>query len=275
MHLLCKNNSCQSRLDIAQIHNLLAMAKRFAGIIISLLIVSLISGCTKYKKEGYLKEPGVVITFDDNYVDNWVEFLPMLDSAGVRATFYICRYNRFTAGQKTKLRLIQSHGHEIAFHSTNHYNMMDYVYKHKHTMKEWMKYEVEDGLNQLNSDGFYPTTFAYPAGAHNGLSDKMLQRYFKSVRALNGTNDFAKSLVPTEKNEVLYGLGIDKSSKRSDEAVLQVIKSASDNKDCAIFVAHYINGNMPLSVTKERLQKMFVYIKSLGLKYYTASEISN
>jgi len=251
------------------------MAKRFAGIIVSLLIMLLISGCTKFHKEGSVKDPGVAITFDDNYVDNWIDYLPMLDSAGVRATFYICRYNRLNAAQKAKLRVIESHGHEIAFHSTNHYNMMDYVYKHKHTIEEWMKYEIEDGLKLMNCDGFYPKTYAYPAGAHNGISDKMLQRYFKSVRALNGTNDFSKSLVPTEKNQVLYGLGIDKSSKRSDEDVLELIKSASDNKDCAIFVAHNINGPMALSVTKERLLKMFAYIKSLGLKYYTASEISN
>ena len=251
------------------------MAKSFAGITISLLVSLLFVGCTKYQKAGSVKDPGVVLTFDDNYVDNWAEYLPMLDSAGVKATFYICRYNRFTADQKAKLRLIQSHGHEIAFHSTNHYNMMDYVYKHKHSMEEWMKYEVEDGLKLMNSDGFYPSTFAYPAGAHNGLSDKSLQRYFKSVRALNGTNDFSKSLVPTENNQLLYGLGIDKSSKRSDETVLQVIKTASDNRDCAIFVAHNINGSMQLSVTKERLLKMFAYIKSLGLKYYTVSEISN
>lgn len=250
------------------------MAKLFAVASV-LLVAVLFAGCTKFHKEGSIKDPGIAITFDDNYVDNWVDYLPFLDSNHVKATFYICRYNRFTPEQKNKLRLIQSRGHEIAFHTTNHYNMMDYVYKHKHTMDEWMKNEVENGLKIMNCDGFYPVTFAYPSGAHNGLSDKMLQRYFKSVRALNGTNDFAKSLVPTENNQVLYGLGIDKSSKRSDNDVLELIKSAADNKDCAIFVAHNINGHMPLSVTKERLQLIFNYVNSLGLKYYTVSQISN
>ena len=242
---------------------------------ITLLLVLLFAGCKKFEKAGAVQAPGVAITFDDNYVDNWVEYLPLLDSAGVKATFYICRYNRLTADQKNKIRIIESHGHEIAYHSTNHYNMMDYVYKQKHSLDEYMKCEIEDGLRLMNRDGFYPTTFAYPAGAHNGIADKMLKRYFKSVRALNGTNDFSKSLAPTEKNDVLYGLGIDKSSKRSDEVVMQVIKSAFENKDCAIFVAHNINATIPLSVTRARLLKMFAYIKSLGLKYYTVSEISN
>jgi hypothetical protein len=100
-------------------------------------------------------------------------------------------------------------------------------------------------------------------------------KYFKSVRALNGTNDFSKSLAPTENNQLLFGLGIDKSSKRTDEVVLQVIKSASENNTCAVFVAHDINTSLKLSVTLDRLKLIVNYVKQLGLKYYTISQISN
>jgi peptidoglycan-N-acetylglucosamine deacetylase len=126
----------------------------------------------------------------------------------------------------------------------------------------------------MNRDGFYPVTFAYPGGAHNGLFDNLLRRYFKSVRALNGTADFSKSLVPTEHNQVLYGLGIDKSSKRSDADVLQFVGTAYTSKDCAVLVAHNINASIPLSVTHVRLMKIFSLVNKLGLKYYTVSEIS-
>lgn len=241
----------------------------------SVIMMVFFAGCAKFEKEGKIQLAGIAITFDDDRVDNWFQYLSFLDSANVKATFYICKYNRFTADQKQKLAIIQSHGHEIAFHSTNHHNMLDYVYKYKHTVDELMKNEVADGLTQMNRDGFYPTTFAYPYGAHNAIYDKMLMRYFKSVRALNGTNDFTKSLAPTEKNELLYGLGIDKSSKRTDETVIQVIRSAAENNNCAVFVAHDINTDKKLSVTKERLQKIFNLVNQLGLKYYTVSEISN
>ena len=244
-------------------------------ILCSALAIVFFAGCSKFKRTGQIKQAGIAITFDDDRVDNWYQYLSFLDSANVKATFYICKYNRFTADQKQKLAIIQSHGHEIAFHSTNHYNMLDYVYKYKHTVDELMRNEVAEGLKLMNRDGFYPISFAYPYGAHNAIYDKMLMRYFKSVRALNGTNDFTKSLAPTEKNQLLYGLGIDKSSKRADETVLQVIKSASENNNCAVFVAHSINTSFKLSVTRERLVKMFNYVNQLGLKYYTISEISN
>ena len=252
------------------------MAKKIVGVWCTLMvIIGLFSGCKKFAKQGHIQEPGIVLTFDDDRVDNWFKYLPVLDSSGVRATFYICKYNRFTAEQKRKLVIIQSHGHEIAFHGTNHYNMEEYVYKNKHTMEELMRCEVEAGLKLMNQDGFYPVTFAYPYGAHNGVIDKALMRYFKSVRALNGTQNFSKSIVPTQKNDLLYGLGIDKSSKRSDADVINMLQSAKNNNTCAVFVAHDINSNIALSVTLQRLLKIIAFAKANNLKYYTASEISD
>ena len=252
------------------------MQKNFVGLVcMSVLTCMFFWGCAKFEKKGEFSRAGIALTFDDDRVDNWFKSLPFLDSAGIKATFYVCKYNKFTAAQKQKLAIIQSHGHEIAFHSTNHYNMLDYVYKHKHTIDELVQNEIVNGLKQMNRDGFFPTTFAYPYGAHNGIYDKTLMRYFKSVRALNGTSDFSKSLAPSEKNDVLYGLGIDKSSKRSDADVLQLIQSASDNNNCAVLVAHDINSEKKLSVTRERLQKIIDAARRLNLKYYTVSEISN
>jgi len=240
-----------------------------------LILLILFSGCKKFDKAGHMKEPGIVLTFDDDRVDNWFVYLPLFDSLGVKATFYITRYNRFSAAQKRKLSIIKNKGHEIAFHSTNHYNMEEYVYKQKHSIDDLIRCEVEAGLKLMNKDGYYPTTFAYPYGAHNGLFDKLLMRYFKSVRALNGTQDFSKSVVPTYNNDVLYGLGIDKSSKRSDVDIVNIMQSAKKNNTCAVLVAHDINTGNRYSVTLDRLLKIFAYVKANNLIYYTASEISD
>ncbi|MGC4101443.1 polysaccharide deacetylase family protein [Ferruginibacter sp.] len=251
------------------------MAKKVVVASFALVIIAcLFSGCKKFEKVGHLQDPGIVLTFDDDRIDNWYNYLPLLDSANVRATFYICKYNRFTPEQKRKLNEIKNHGHEIAFHSLNHYNMQDYVYKNKHTIDDLMRCEIEAGLKMMNQDGYYPTTFAYPYGAHNGLFDKILMRYFKSVRALNGTQDFSKSVVPTQHNDVLYGLGIDKSSNRRDQDVISILQSAKNNNGCVVFVAHDINSGSKYSVTLHRLQEIFKFVKENNLKYYTAAEIS-
>ncbi len=251
------------------------MAKHVAGTIVLCLIVLFWTGCKKFEKPGVLKEPGVALTFDDDRIDNWYRYLPLLDSVGAKVTFYICKYNRLTASQKNKLQIIKSHGHEIAFHSTNHYNMMDYIYKYHHTMEDLLRCEIEAGLKQMNKDGYYPTSFAYPYGSHNAVLDKALMRYFKSVRALNGTYDFSKSLAPTEKNDLLFGLGIDKSSQRSDADIVNILNSAKNNNNCAVFVSHDINTSKKMSVTLDRLKKIFSFMRNNQLRFYTISEISD
>jgi peptidoglycan-N-acetylglucosamine deacetylase len=252
------------------------MAKTYSCALCVLCITLVMSGgCKKFQKEGQMKRPGVALTFDDNRIDNWIEFLPFLDSAGVKATFYISNYNRFKDAQKKKLALLQQHGHEIAFHTTNHYNMEEYVYKANHTIDDLLRCEVEAGLKLMNRDGFYPVTFAYPYGAHNGVFDKALLHYFKSVRALNGTQDFTRSLVATDKNNVLYGLGIDRSSKRSDADINNILSSAKDNNTCAVFVAHDINSPSKFSVSLRRLEQIVKFVKENNLKFYTVSEISD
>lgn len=108
--------------------------KSVERILLSLLLIILFLGCDKFEKKGQIRHAGIALTFDDDRVDNWFQYLPFLDSANVRATFYVCKYNRFTPEQKQKLAIIQNHGHEIAYHSLNHYNMLDDVYRHNHTI---------------------------------------------------------------------------------------------------------------------------------------------
>jgi peptidoglycan-N-acetylglucosamine deacetylase len=233
------------------------------------------SGCSKFEKTGYMHEGGIALTFDDDRIDNWFRFLPFFDSTGIKATFYICKYHLLTPEQKNKLRILKDHGHEIAYHTTNHYNMVEYVVKFHHTIDELMQNEIEFDLKKMERDGFYPTTFAYPYGVHTGEYDHLLKRYFKSVRALNGSTDYSKSLAPLEKNDLLYGFGLDKSSKHNDDCITKVMQSAKNNNCCAIFVAHDINKDTKLSVSLDRLVKIVGIAKELGLKYYTVSEISN
>ena len=251
------------------------MQQKFAGYCTALLLMVLfLSGCKKFEKEGHLQQAGIVLTFDDNNIENWYHSLDFLDSNGIRATFYISKYRGFTADQKTKLMAIQSRGHEIGYHTVNHYNMVDYVYKYHHTIAELVQNEITAGLALMNRDGLYPKTFAYPFGSHCDAIDNSLKRYFKSVRVLNGTNDYAKSLAPTDKNELLYGFGLDKSSNHTDGTIEKLLRSAKNNSACAILVGHKINSNINLSVSNERLKKIAALAKELNLKFYTASEIS-
>jgi peptidoglycan/xylan/chitin deacetylase (PgdA/CDA1 family) len=255
----------------------MALIKKSPVAVLLLAVLLVASGCSKYEKKGYMQQGGIAITFDDDRIDNWFKYLPFFDSTGIRATFYICKYHLLSPAQKNKLRILKDHGHEIAYHTSNHYNMVEYLVKNHHTLDELISKEIEYDLNKMERDGFYPKTFAYPYGAHSGeLDHLLLKRYFKSVRALNGGTNYSASLAPLEKNnDILYGFGLDKSSNHSDDCLTKVMQSAKNNNCCAIFVAHDINKDGKLSVTLDRLKRIVNTVKELDLKYYTVSEISN
>ena len=244
-----------------------------AFITISTIFLFIIGGCNKTAIKGNNPEPGIALTFDDNYVDEWVTILPLLDSFDVKATFYISNYYKLSAAQKTKLKEIRDSGHEIAFHTSNHYNLNDYL--SNGNMESLIKNEITNGLEKMNADGFFPKTFAYPYGKHNEALDMELLKHFKSVRALNGTPDPQKSISGLSKNKTLFGLGIDEPNKRSFEELSRLLNKTYTSNGCIILVGHHVEKpGTKLSVSKTLLRKLFNEAKSQNLRYYTISQIS-
>jgi peptidoglycan/xylan/chitin deacetylase (PgdA/CDA1 family) len=239
---------------------------------VAMLLVMPMAGCNKYDKEGAMDMPGVALTFDDNSIDNWYSYMPLLDSFGVKATFYISAYHKLSRDQKQKLHDIQSRGHEIAFHTTNHYDMVSLLGRLK--MKDLMESEIYQDLKKMNRDGFYPHTFAYPYGSHNEYLDHELCKLFKSVRALNGSNNFTKSFTRGCSNKVLYAIGID-NDRRSLGKIEFLIDCAFRNRNCLMLVGHQIEkADAKFQISYEKLKAILQKTKSLNMRFYTVSEIS-
>ena len=216
--------------------------------------------------------PGIALTFDDNSIDNWYSYMPLLDSFGAKVTFYISGYHNLSREKKQKLREIQLKGHEIAFHTTNHYDMVNLLGHLK--MKELIDCEIYQDLRKMNRDGFYPRTFAYPYGSHNEYLDQELCKIFKSVRALNGSNNYTKSFTSECTNKVLYAIGID-NDRRSLGKIEYLIDCANRNRNCLLLVGHQIQkADARFQVSYEKLKAILQKAKSLNMRFYTVSEVS-
>jgi peptidoglycan/xylan/chitin deacetylase (PgdA/CDA1 family) len=235
--------------------------------------VIFLHSCTKTEQRGFMSQAGIALTFDDTYIDEWYQQMPLLDSFNARVTFYISSYHRISEEQKAELHTLQSHGNEIAFHSTHH---KDFVkYSDEHGLQSLFNDEVDADMKLMHADGFFPVTFAYPYGSHNEVIDHFLLQQFKSVRALNGTDDYAKSLTENSNNHILYGFDIDLSSHHTLSLILDLIHSAEQGKNCLVLVGHHINRkDLQMEVPLERLRAILKTAADAHMKFYTASEIS-
>ncbi len=247
--------------------------KKVLTISLVIFMVLHLFSCNKAETTPDIPKPGIVLTFDDYSVNNWYKNIGLFDSLGVKATFYISNFNKLTAEQRVKLHDLQNHGHEIAYHSTNHVNFAKYL--RENDSKKLIEEEITKGVQLMNNAGFFPTTFAYPYGAHTDALDKILLDKFQSVRALNGTKDLNNSLCTIGGNTMLHGLGIDESSKRSLESIEGLLVKAAQANKCAVLLVHNIQRtdiNMQLPLWK--LKRIIEKAKELDLKFYTVSEIS-
>ncbi len=243
---------------------------KLASFALLVTIATIGFSCKKYVRNGNL-QGGIVLTFDDNYIDDWYKYLPILDSFGAKATFYVSHYPMLTPQQKTRLKIIQQHGHEIGFHTTRHANLVNML-KNK-TLQEVMHKEVREGLDSMRKDGIFPKNFAYPFGQHNEVLDGAMLSLFRSIRLLNGTNDYSKSVCRDKGKTCFRSLNIDEAGLSKDN-ITRMLESAKDHSNAVVFLAHKINSSPNLCISENRLIYILSRAKQLGLRFYKVEELS-
>jgi peptidoglycan-N-acetylglucosamine deacetylase len=248
----------------------------FQGRTILLLLAILFiffTGCRKGIPEGELEQGQIAITFDDNTVENWHKHLALLDSLNIKATFYVSHYHTFNKQQKTWLKEIAAHGHEIAFHTATHPDLAKEVSKNGLAATE--EKEIKRDLRMMQEDGYNPTDFAYPFGSHTSQLNTCLLRTFKSVRALSNQQNYNLSLVKEAgEGKVLYGANVDNNSRLKEDGILSLIEKAQDHHDCLVMVAHQIAvPNAQLKITRERLQYIARLAQEHNLRFVRVDEI--
>jgi peptidoglycan-N-acetylglucosamine deacetylase len=240
---------------------------------LTLLVLTGLWSCNKEVPVGNMENGKIVLSFDDNSVDNWFRYLPLLDSLGIRATFYISAYHKLSENQKRKLKTISAHGHEIAYHTTNHRDLEKlYTSYSMHTM---LAEEIQPDLVMMRKDGFACENFAYPYGQHDYLLDRQLLVYFKSVRAVSRPKTINTSYTATTGcNQILHARSIDNDCKINDTEIEDMVKTAGEKKCAVLFYGHEINNpaykrNVPARV----LRFLAATAKKYGLSFVTTNAI--
>lgn len=238
-----------------------------------LIFLFAVSGCKKEVPKGEMPHGMIALSFDDTYADSWYAALPLLDSLGIKATFYVSAYHTLTPLQKDKLRIIKLHGHEIGYHTTNHANLVKL--NKKSGLEAMIRQEIMPDLALMRNDGFDPVDFAYPFGQHDCFLDAQLLHYFKSVRALSNPNYYTSFASHSGARQVFYAMGIDSGSKVDDGKIQNQLRLAAENNDCISLYAHSINDpRRRYQITADRLRFIAAIAKMYQLHFVTVSEIS-
>lgn len=220
---------------------------------------------------------GVVISFDDAYVDEWFDADKALKKYNWKATFCVCRIDSIGKPQLEKLHQLQNEGHEIAGHGYHHYNAVKFV--NQYGIDEYVKQEISPMIVSMKRKGFNISSFAYPYGERSDLLDSTLSPKFKVIRG----RDYS-ALTPEKEgsyfrnSKFMYAFDIDNNHIHfSIPYVLELLDYAKKNNKILILCSHKpvkkLTANYQTKI--ETLEFICKYMKLNDLKFYKLSDLDN
>jgi peptidoglycan/xylan/chitin deacetylase (PgdA/CDA1 family) len=215
---------------------------------------------------GQFTEGMVSLTFDDSWLSQYTNALPIMQTAGVKGTFYLTTQPLKEAWDgfmtTNQVKDIANKGHEIAGHTVTHADLA--------TLSQTrINNEIKNSKTYLqNLTGQTVVSLAYPYGSYNNTV-KNLTRNAGYTNARGVAYDSHN--VTTSDKYALKSQCIETGD--SMESIKARIDSAKANKQWYILCFHEVlNGGDQWSTTPARMQEIVDYIKSIGIKVVTVKE---
>lgn len=220
---------------------------------------------------------GVVLSFDDDYINEWFDTNQQLKQYSWKGTFCVCKINTLDNSEINKLLELQNEGHEIAGHSLNHYNAVNFL--SNHTIDEYLNQEINPMLDLMHFYGLKVTSFVYPYGGRNTKLDAALLNKFQIVRGRAFCEESAsKQGCYFKKSRLVFSFSIDDTHNHFNiPHLLKLLDYAKNNNKILILNSHKTVKNVTADYqTKvETLALICKYMKRNNMKFYTLSDLNN
>ncbi|MXU64805.1 polysaccharide deacetylase family protein [Oceanomicrobium pacificus] len=223
-------------------------------------------------------QPGVCLTFDDLFVENWLAARPLFDRFDARVTFCVTMLHMATEAQLDGLHQLQNDGHEIALHSRTHPRLRPYL--ERHGIEHWLAEEVDAGIREHRAAGFPATSFACPYHASTHDTRRALGTRFEIVRT-KGPRGLTADRLPrrvyrqTGRHRMVHNIGsVDfrHVGQGGTGWFATILDSIADGGGVGIFTGHDIrlrNDGPGRYATLEDLERALAMIRRRGLKFHT------
>ncbi|BDR19581.1 polysaccharide deacetylase family protein [Vibrio sp. STUT-A16] len=226
------------------------------------------------------KQPTIVLTFDDVFVENWHSASSELLNRGVTATFFVSDYGNPNKVYNTRLEPKQSllkdleqKGFEIAQHSYNHENSKDYI--EKHGIDKWFKNEVSRSTCYMLEDGFNLFSYAYPhSNSNTDKSDALLFNHFDSIRLYPPKGSDISTGINGKNQKIFMSTPIDEQ-KTSLNNIKLLVDRVINTDSIVILAAHDISNysDNHLYIKTEQLLDLVDYALQKGVKFTNFKDI--
>jgi peptidoglycan/xylan/chitin deacetylase (PgdA/CDA1 family) len=241
-----------------------------------LCVFFLFFSCEKDKSAVKPYRAGVILSFDDAYVNEWFATNKKLKKYSWKGTFCVSKINTLRHYQILKLQELQKEGHEIAGHTLNHINAVDFL--RVNTIDDYINQEINPMLNLMNFYGLKVTSFAYPYGGRTQKLDAALLDKFKIIRGRAFCEEkAAKQGCYFNESNLVFSFSIDDTHNHfTIPHLLELLDYAKKHDKILILNSHKTveNVNGDYQTKDATLELICKYIKRNNMKFYTLSDLN-
>lgn len=211
------------------------------------------------------KKCAVVLTYDDAIDQHLDNAIPVLDSLGLKATFYITAYSPSVQQRMNEWKRLPVNGHELGNHTLYHPCTGG-------TGREWVKQEYDlqhytvqrilDEIRMTNLflqslDGKTKRTFAFTCGDTKAGGIDFTQSIKNDFLALRSVRNEMHTIDKVNLDDVDCYLANNNSATEMKEWVDKAISSNS----LLVILFHGVGGGNSLNVTTAAHRELLEYIK--------------
>lgn len=238
------------------------MKNNLALLIVLLLTASVATHAQPWKN----KKCAVALTYDDALHVHLDNAIPLLDSLGLKATFYLSAYFPGCRERIADWRKAAEHGHELANHTLFHPCLGNIPGRSwvgaERDMSKYTMPRLLDEIRMTNVfleaiDGKTKRTFAYPCGDVSiGDSSYIpkIRNDFVSARGVNGV------MIPMKQTD-LYNVGSYMINGQSGDQMIALVKEAMKTNQLIVFLFHGVGGEHGLNVGLKEHRQLLKFLK--------------
>ncbi|MDR0492398.1 MAG: polysaccharide deacetylase family protein [Nitrososphaerota archaeon] len=227
-----------------------------------------------FSPETYIYQPNVpqegqrviCIVFDDGWLNQYTNALPILDEYGFKATFsIITAYPNKISGYMNwnQIQTLHNHGHAIGSHTVDHFTMDSID-------ASAVEYQLAQSKQDLLEHGINTPLFVYPEGKGAGDSniEKLVQQHYSIARSIDhGRLDMSQPFDPYR----LPAFSIEKST--TFEMFTRYVDQANDSTIVIIYYHHVSDGSTYTSVTTKDFATQMQYLHDNGFTIQTLNQL--
>jgi len=208
----------------------------------------------------------VCLTYDDALNVHLDNVVPLLDSLGLRATFYLSGFFPSFRSRATEWRAVAAKGNELGNHTLFH------PCEGKAPGREWVKPDYDlngytlrrllDEITMANTlltaiDGKTKRTFAYPCGDTKAGDTSYVDGLRAGFPAARGVEGKMQRLQDID----LFDIGAYMINGQSGDELIDLVRKARDEHALVVFLFHGVGGEHNLNVTLEAHSALLHFLK--------------